>query len=177
MAARLYEYEENAVIMHEGIMDPRMFIVTSGKVVLYTGYGTSEERVLCVLGENKLFGELGLFLEIGSPYTVVAFSDVKLASFTKNMLQSFIKGYPEHAIKVMYNVAKMNQMLGENLKMLYLENADLRDRLEMDTMDGRDKEEKEKELQKTLRYNIAKYSVRGVERDMDLYNILERKKC
>ncbi len=126
MAARLVDFKEDDIIIREGKVDVQMYIVVEGSVALYSNYGTDDERVLGICGVNKLFGELGLLTGAPSPYTAVAFSDVKLAYFTKNNLMSFIKGYPDMAMKILYNIAKMNELLSENLSLLYKEIAGLK---------------------------------------------------
>lgn len=126
MAARMVEYKEDEIILLEGKVDVQMYIVVKGAVALYSNYGTDDERVLGICGVNKLFGELGLLTGAPSPYTAVAYSDVQLAYFTKNNLMSFIKGYPDLAMKVLYNIAKMNELLSENLALLYKEIAGMK---------------------------------------------------
>jgi len=123
MPARSVKFKENVVILNEDHVDKRMYIVQEGFVVLYVHYGTEEETVLGICGPNKLFGELGLLCGYPSPYTAVAYSDCKLAYFTQDLLKNFVKGYPEQALRVMYNIAVMNQLLSKNLNMLTSELA------------------------------------------------------
>lgn len=111
----MVEFDEGAIIMREGSVDLQMYIVVEGVVSLHINYGKPDERVIGVCSSNKLFGEMGLLAGAPSPYTAVAFSKVKLAYFMKNNLKSFIKGYPDYAIKILYNIAKLSQILSENL--------------------------------------------------------------
>lgn len=115
MAARKENYHDEEVILKEGEFSTTMFIVLKGKVILYTNYNTEAESVICACGQNKIFGELGPLTGAVSIYTAVAYGEVTVAAFSENNLSTFMQEYPNHAMNVMRNIARMNQILSLNL--------------------------------------------------------------
>ena len=118
MAGRLDEFEENQIIIREGEMNDKMFVVLDGAVALYMNYGKENEYVLGVRGKDKIFGDMSMLAEEKSMYTAVAISDVKVAWFQLNNLDDFLSGYPGSATKFLKNIARNNSLIRKNFMML-----------------------------------------------------------
>ncbi len=117
MGARLETYNEDEIIIREGELSERMFLVLEGSVALYMNYGTPSESVLGVIGKNKVFGEMGLFAKEKSIYTAVAFTDVKAAWFDERTIAYFFKAYPENTMNIVKSMGRSYKILKENLTM------------------------------------------------------------
>lgn len=129
MAGRLEEFDEDFVILKEGKMNNKMYLILEGSVVLYMNYGKENEYVIGVRGKNKLFGEMSMLAEEECMYTVVAFTKVKVAWFQANNLNQFLNGYPGCAVDFLKNIAKNNSMLRRNFEMLMAELKDANEKL------------------------------------------------
>jgi serine phosphatase RsbU (regulator of sigma subunit) len=57
---RVHEYPPGALILHEGEVGDRFYIVMDGQVEAIKALGTTDERVLSVRGPGQLIGELSL---------------------------------------------------------------------------------------------------------------------
>jgi CRP-like cAMP-binding protein len=100
---------EGTVIMREGDCDNFMYKLLTGHCEVYTGYGTENETLICVIGKNSCFGEYGLLLGRPSIYTVVAFSDVCLLKIAEDEFDDFIMSNHKYIRDIMKNMA--NTML------------------------------------------------------------------
>jgi len=136
MGARMESYSMDSVIFKEGEMCKKMFIILEGQVVLYHNYKKDDEYILGACGKGKTFGEMNLFTKEPCLYTAVAFSDVKLAWFERNNLDSFIKGYPEDAINLFEKLAKSYTLLGKNLQMAIEEIEYLKYRMDAESKEN-----------------------------------------
>lgn len=130
MGARLVDYKEDEIIISEGEISGKMFLVLEGQVTLYMNYGMENEYVIGVCGRGKVFGEMGLLIGEASLFTAVAFSDVKLAWFEKRNLEQFIIGYPSNAVGLMEKVARSNVLLKKNLDFALEEVGNLKNEIE-----------------------------------------------
>lgn len=113
---------EGTVIINENSVNKYMYLVIKGTVALYVNYKKPDEYLLGLCNKGKVFGEMGLLCHGESYYTAVAETDVTVALFSEFELEHFIKGYPTQALGMMRAVARMNQVLNVNLKMIMEEN-------------------------------------------------------
>jgi len=74
-ALRTETYGAGSVIFREQDPAPCMYDVHSGRVGIYTGYGTKKQRRLTELTPNMFFGEMGLFEGLSRTATAVALED------------------------------------------------------------------------------------------------------
>lgn len=115
-------YREDDIILKEKELNKFMYTILSGSVALYINYQAGDEYLLGVCGRGKTFGEMGLLCHEPSMYTAVAVEDVKVAIFSEYEMDAFIKGYPNQAIGLMRNIARINKLLNANLRMAVEEN-------------------------------------------------------
>ena len=106
MAARTEDYKADSIIIREGELKHRMYIVLEGEVVLYSKYGTEDEYIIEAYKKGKSFGEFNLFSDDPYIYTAVAFEDTKVVWFEKDNLNSFINGYPQQAASLLETISK-----------------------------------------------------------------------
>ena len=127
MGARSEEYKADKIIIREGELVHRMYIVLEGEVVLYSNYGTNDEYLIGAYGKGKSFGEFNLFSDTPNMYTAVAFTDTKVVWFEKSNLSSFINGYPDYALQLIETMSKSYIRLAQNLQIAIKEINDLRE--------------------------------------------------
>ncbi len=104
-AQKLIRFPADSVIIREGEINEEMYKIISGHAEMYTGYGTSLESFLGILGKQSFFGEFGLLLGKPSIYTVIAYSDVTLLRITDTDLSSFIVENHKNVVDIMRNMA------------------------------------------------------------------------
>lgn len=127
MGARLEEYEADTVILSEGApSDHKMYIILEGEVILYRNYKKSDEYLIGIRGKGKTFGQMNMFTDEPNFFTIVAYSDVKLAWFEKSNLESFLFGYPSYAINLIEILSKTQSILERNLELAINEIEELR---------------------------------------------------
>lgn len=111
-------YEEDSVIILEKGVNELMYMVISGTVALYVNYGKKDEYLLGLCNKGSVFGQMGLLCHAKSMYTAVAETNVEVATFSEFELDHFIKTYPDKALGIMRNTARLNQVLSVNLSMM-----------------------------------------------------------
>lgn len=127
MGARLEEYKADTVILSEGApSDHKMYIILEGEVILYRNYKRSDEYLIGMRGKGKTFGQMNLFTDDPNVFTIVAYSDVKLAWFEKSNLESFLFGYPSYAINLIEILSKTQSVLERNLELAINEIEELK---------------------------------------------------
>ena len=52
-----------------------MYFITSGRVGIYTGYGTDREKLLAELTEEQFFGEMGMIERLPRSATAICLED------------------------------------------------------------------------------------------------------
>lgn len=123
MGARIETYSEDSVIVKEGTVSEKMYLVLEGSVTLYMNYGKQNEYVFGIAGKNRVFGEMGILAKEKSIYTAVAFSEVKVAWFDELSINVFFEHYPAYALNLMKNMCKSYSLMKKNL-ILSLEEID-----------------------------------------------------
>ena len=112
--SRILSVLEGKVIIKEGATNPDMYKILSGKVEVYTGYGTERENLVEQLEAGAFFGEIGVLAEREAIYTVIAVSDTVLLKIRKKDLGEFIQGNPNAVFQIMKNMANtMADMKGQ----------------------------------------------------------------
>ena len=68
-------FGRSQVIFKQGDFSKVMYCVESGKVGIYAGYGTEQEKLLKEIGKDEIFGEMGLIELYARSATAVALED------------------------------------------------------------------------------------------------------
>ena len=133
---------ENEIILREGDKDENLYKVLSGKVEVYTSYGSDKEMILGILSEGDFFGELGVLTSAPAIYTVVAHGNALLLTVKKEDLFKYLKKNHNDLMAIMSNMA--NAML--NMKM----NIDLLNQDVNDLLKDRSETKKAQELKRKI---------------------------
>ena len=100
-------YKKGEIIFREGDPGSSMYDILWGRVGVYTGYGTPEEKKLAELKEEDFFGEMGLL--DGSPRsaTVVSLSDdTRLNVITEGDFQEYFRAKPAKVFLIMQQLSQ-----------------------------------------------------------------------
>ena len=75
LALHSFMYREGDLIFREGMCSDCMYYINSGRVGVYTNYGTKQQKRLTELTEGFFFGEMGLFEKMHRSATAVSLED------------------------------------------------------------------------------------------------------
>jgi len=104
-------YKKSEVIFVEGTLGGEMYIVYSGKVVLYTQGASGRDKILATLEAGDFFGEMALVDDSPRSATAIAEEDdTKLLALDKTKFTYLLRHQPDFALVVM---GKLSQRLRE----------------------------------------------------------------
>ncbi len=118
MENRIKQFPEGEIIIREGELNTVMYKILQGHVEVYTGYGTNEETLISIIGEQACFGELGLLLHEPSIYTMVAYSAVYAMQINEDQMGEFFRENYVNMIGVMRNMASTMAAMRKHIDML-----------------------------------------------------------
>ena len=98
---RFYDFDKGEVIIREGEVDNRLFVLIEGQCSAVIGLGEKNERHLETFRRYSYFGEMALIDELSRSASVVAETDVKALSIDKPTLNLEIQKNPEIAFDLL----------------------------------------------------------------------------
>ncbi len=104
-------FKQGEVIFRQGEFAATMYDILSGKVGIVANYGTPEEKKLAVLGEQEIFGEMGLIECYPRSATAVALEDGTLIE--EISAAEFSDYFKDKPTKVFLVMKQMSQRLRE----------------------------------------------------------------
>ena len=104
-------FKQGEVIFRQGEFAATMYDILSGKVGIVANYGTPEEKQLAVLGEQEIFGEMGLIESYPRSATAVALEDGTLVE--EISAAEFSDYFKDKPTKVFLVMKQMSQRLRE----------------------------------------------------------------
>ncbi len=103
-------FDKGSVIFREGDPGDSMFEVCTGKVGVYSGYGTEDEKFLMDYFPGDYLGEMGLLDHAPRSATAVAMADgTSLDEITEEGFADFFRENPSRILQIM-------QRLSHNLR-------------------------------------------------------------
>ena len=117
-SAKFFRVPADRVILREGIMNPDMYKIVSGRAVCYANYGKDDEIVLGTLKEGHSLGEYSLITGKPGIYTAVAFTDMLLLRVNGADFEAFTASSPENSLAVMRSLAAMAGTMRANISMM-----------------------------------------------------------
>ena len=100
-------FNQNQIIFKQGDFESTMYDVVSGKVGIFSNYGTDEEKKLAEFGRDQVFGEIGMIAVYPRSATAVALEDgTVLAEIGEADLNEYFKDKPEKLLKIMRQVSQ-----------------------------------------------------------------------
>lgn len=107
-------YNENCIIFEEGTFEKAMYDVIKGKVGIYSGYRSDNEKLIAEIGPGELFGEMGV-LEIypRSATAVVLEKDTQIAEIRDNDLQEYLSDKPDKLLMILKLLSRRTRETNE----------------------------------------------------------------
>ncbi|MCR5090376.1 MAG: Crp/Fnr family transcriptional regulator [Oscillospiraceae bacterium] len=100
-------FEKDQVIFEQGTFSKNMFDIISGKVGVFSNYGTEEQVRLAVLGPDQTLGEMGMIEVYPRSATAVALEDgTVLAEIGEEELTDYFKNQPEKLLHIMRELSR-----------------------------------------------------------------------
>ena len=99
-------FQKGALIFREGDMADCMYAVYSGRVGIYSGYGTAEEKRLAEYTQDQYFGEMGLLEHAPRSAAAVALEDnTCLEAVTEESFLSYFRDHPGQVLRIMQQLS------------------------------------------------------------------------
>lgn len=119
--SKIIAYTANTVILKEGEVSRDIIKIVKGNAEVYVGYGTDQETIVGIIGEQSCFGEFGLLLGQPSIITVVAYSDVLVMRISEDEMDDFISRNHKNIMDIMRSMAKSMLSMRAQVTMLLSE--------------------------------------------------------
>ena len=101
------EYASGQTIFKQGDYSDCMYDILSGKVGVYSAYGTQEEKLVAELGAGQLLGEMGMLEYYPRSATAVALEEgTSLAAITEDELSVYFRDKPEKLLMIMRQLSQ-----------------------------------------------------------------------
>lgn len=95
-------FHKGGVIFREGDPADCMYMVESGKIGVYAGYGTDRQKLLKEYGQGQYFGEMGLLEHTERSATAEAMeTNTCVMPVAEDNFGEFIRSYPAEALMIM----------------------------------------------------------------------------
>jgi hypothetical protein len=95
------EYLANETIVKEGEPGGELYLLIEGKVRIYKGYGTLEERLLSSVNAVSYFGEMAALDDQPRSATVIAAERSRMLRLDGESLKELIRQMPEISFEIM----------------------------------------------------------------------------
>jgi CRP-like cAMP-binding protein len=110
-----HRVDAGRVIIREGDLDRRMFMIVSGRASVIIGLGTPRERTLVELGPCGYFGEMALIDDLVRSASVLALEETCLLSLQADTLLDAIGSYPSLAMELLQTMSRRVRALEKSL--------------------------------------------------------------
>jgi len=93
-------FKPGDVMIKEGEENSSIYMIVSGEVIVYEGYGTENQKQKVSLGPGSFLGELSLFTRLAPNATCVAGQDTDAYVLRHHQFQEIMKVYPQIGINL-----------------------------------------------------------------------------
>lgn len=99
------KYKKGDVIYRQNEKAGEVFFVKFGTVHLYVDYKTADSKLIGIVGEGRVFGELGVIEDKPRTMTSVAAEDTVVTIVDKESFPSYLKEHPNKLLVVMESIS------------------------------------------------------------------------
>lgn len=117
-------YYEEEVIFFEDNDAENLYILVEGKVKLTMLSPAGKEKVITILQEGDILGEMSLFDQDKHPITAEVLDEARLVILKFDDLKSIIQKKPGVAIKIIEAMAKKTRLLTSQIRELVFQDAE-----------------------------------------------------
>lgn len=97
-----YVFNANQVIFKEGSYSACMYDIVKGKIGIFSHYGEHDEKKIAELGNDEVFGEMGMIGVFARSATAVALEEgTVVCEITEQDLNEYFKDKPEKLLRIM----------------------------------------------------------------------------
>jgi len=120
------QYKKGEIIIHEGEKNNSITIISNGsaKACRYTPDG--KEQIVYIFTEGDFFGEHNLLTERKASYSVIALTDLRVCTLSKNDFQPLLYNYPDISIKILSELSERMYRLESAMQGMGVRNVDYR---------------------------------------------------
>ncbi|MFW5998197.1 MAG: Crp/Fnr family transcriptional regulator [bacterium] len=118
------KYNKGEIIFFEDDSEKKLYFLTEGKVKLTMMSPEGKEKVLTILQEGDIFGEISLFDEDPHPLSAEVQEECKLLIVSWKDLESVILNNPSLALKLITALAKKTRLLASQVRELVFHDAE-----------------------------------------------------
>jgi len=117
-------YQKGEVIFLESNDDDKLYILLSGRVKLLMLSPEGKEKVLTILQEGDILGEMSLFDQDKHPLTAEVIEEARLVMVDLADLEDIIMKNPRVAIKIIEALARKTRLLTSQIRELVFQDAE-----------------------------------------------------
>ena len=88
-------YKNNELIIQEGEMGDKMFIIVDGKVEVFKVFANNDKVLLNTMHKNEFFGDMAIFDEEPRSASIKSITDAHMLTITKEDLKELVLSYPD----------------------------------------------------------------------------------
>ena len=100
-------FNKDQVVFKEGSFDSCMYDIVSGRVGIFSAYGTADEKKIAELDSKQIFGEIGLIGCYPRTATAVALeNNTVLSEISGADLSEYFKDKPEKLLQIMKQLSR-----------------------------------------------------------------------
>ncbi|HMK34028.1 MAG TPA: cyclic nucleotide-binding domain-containing protein [Desulfomonilaceae bacterium] len=100
------------VLIREGETNSSIYLVVNGKVTIFEGYGTENQKEKVTIGEGSFLGELSLFTRMPPNATCIAAENTEAYVLRHHQFQEIMRVYPQIGINLCrFFTMKLRQVL------------------------------------------------------------------
>ena len=107
------EFKTGDSILNEGESIPVLWIILQGNCVVSRSCGATDERILALLSDGDMFGEMSFVRTAPHSASIKAVSEVKACCYRREDFQVLLEKRPEAACRIVANIAAV---LAERLR-------------------------------------------------------------
>jgi CRP-like cAMP-binding protein len=100
-------YKKGEIVFRQGDLPDSMYDINSGSVGIYADYGTPKQKLLTKLGEERIFGEMGLIENrIRSATAVALESGTEIIAISPAEFKEYFHSNPGKLLMIMQNMGR-----------------------------------------------------------------------
>lgn len=119
-------YKKGEVIIHEGEKNNSITIISDGSAKACRYSLDGKEQILYIFSVGDFFGEQNLLSERTSVYSVIALTQVRVCTLSKNEFQALLYDYPDISIKILAELSDRMYRLENAMQGMGIRNVDYR---------------------------------------------------
>ncbi len=104
-------FDRGDVMIREGEENSSIYLIVSGQVTIFEGYGTEKQKEKATIGEGSFLGELSLFTRLPPNATCAAAAPTEAYVLRHHQFQEIMRFYPQIGINLCrFFTTKLRQM-------------------------------------------------------------------